>query len=122
MAETWVTGQLPDRSGIYVYTALIRAPDDPERKPRPLGGQLDRTPHHTFARRLIPDIKEEILAHMQDGCARTMNCIGVELWDKTADIMSQTNAERAIWQAVEEGTLEFTMEAPVLFRIRKDDG
>jgi hypothetical protein len=119
--KTWVTGQLPDRSGIYAYTALIRADDDPERKPRPVGGQADKTPHHTIAKRLIPDIKDEIMAHMADGVWRTMNRIGVELWDKTADILFQTNAERAIWQLVEEGKLAFTMQAPVLFRVAGDD-
>jgi hypothetical protein len=122
-SKTWVTGELPDRSGIYAYTTLIRGDDDPERKPRPPGGQLDKTPHHSIARRLILDIKEEILAHMQDGIPRTMNRIGVELWDKTADILFQTNVERAMWQLVEDEALAFTMEAPVLFRVLgEDDG
>jgi len=115
----WSTGQRLDTSGAAVYVIMIRAPGDPDRKPRsagPGGRQADRTPHQTIKKRDVADIRSEISAHMADGKPRTFNAIGVELWDKTADIVGGTKAEDALWQLVEAGELEHTLKAPIRFR------
>lgn len=83
----WVTGVgTADRSGIAAYVHLIRAADDPERKPRPKGGQADKAPHI------------------------------IERWDKTADVMFTSVVNDALWALVDDGVIEHTMEAPILFR------
>jgi len=64
----------------------------------------------------IEEIKSTVRSHMADGAARTLNRIGTELWDKTADITFGTKLEEALWLLVEARELEHTMEAPVLFR------
>ncbi len=117
----WVTRALPDRSGAFAFTALIRAPDDPERSPR---GAHGRDRMALWRRHLKKDSSEtwffRIGDLLLDGVPRTMNRIGVELLDKTADILLQTPFEDGLWQLVEEGHVEFTMDAPVLFRMRPE--
>jgi hypothetical protein len=114
-----VTGALPDRSGIQAYLVVEMAEDDPERKPRPVGGQKDKTPHRTIAKMDAGQVRIVLLQHMADGVARTMNRIGIELWDKPSSVLFQSKVETELWQLVEEGELEFTMEAPVLFRMTR---
>ena len=114
----WVTGLVADRSGIARYTVLIRAPDDPERM------HEEKDYVALWRRRLIKDTAEtwffRIGDHLLDGVARTMNRIGVELLDKTADNLFETPFEEGLWQLVEERHVEHTMDAPVLFRMRPE--
>lgn len=115
--------QLPDRSGAHAYTVLIRGSDDPERAPRPKGrGRVatqDVTPHLTIAKTTATVWASRIAAHMNDGILRTFNRIAVELTGKTADVVFKTTFEDGLWLLVERGLLEYTPEAPVLFRKRK---
>lgn len=97
------------------YLIMIRAEGDPERRPRPVGGQVDRTPHHTFSKMQIPELKAVLYTHLYDGIPRTLNRIGVELWDKTADITSGSRVEEALWELCMEGLVEFSAETPILF-------
>lgn len=115
---TWVTGQLPDLSGAAQYVTMIRAPGDPERLPRELmkrdmGAEWRRT----LMKQPVGEIAAALRLHLADGEARTMNRLGVEMLDKTGDLVGGTPFEEALWQLVERGELEFTMQAPVLFRL-----
>lgn len=56
---------------------------------------------------------EELLS---DGRARTFNAICVELADKTADVLSDSNPEWALWHLVMGGSVAYTRGRPVLFR------
>jgi len=109
----WNTGQRPYLGKIYKYLIMIRAPDDPERR---LKKQVDVFPHHTLAKMKFEDIRDLILFHLMDGQPRTLNRIGVELWDKTSDITGMTQVEEALWCLVESRKLEHTMATPILFR------
>jgi hypothetical protein len=115
---TWVTGQLPDLSGMAQYVVLIRASGDPDRLPREL---MKRDTLATWRRTLMKQPMAEIAAalrqHLADGEPRTMNRAAVEMLDKTADLVGGTPFEVALWHLVELGELEFTMQAPVLFRV-----
>jgi len=113
----WVTGCRPDYSAqpMAQYTIMIRADDDPERKPRPKGGQKDRRPHLTIAKWSIEDIKAKLLEHLSDGEPRTFNRIGIELWDKGGDLLAGTKVEEALWELVEEYEVGCTVRAPIRF-------
>lgn len=115
------------REGAYAYTYLIRSPEDPERREcAPSLGGDGRTmdflhpTHWSKVKKLsVEHCRTAILALLSDGVPRTFNRIGVELWDKTADILFGSNPETAIWSLVESGHVEHTMEAPVHWRLRK---
>lgn len=117
-ADTWVTGQLPDLSGAAQYVVLIRAKGDPERLPREL---MKRDMGAEWRRKLMKqpvlEIADALRQHLADGEARTMNRTAVEMIDKTADLVGGTPFEEALWHLVELGEVEFTMQAPVLFRL-----
>lgn len=113
--DTWVT-RTPRPEGDYAYVHLIRSPDDPKRSSRPKGGRVDRAPHLTLARTSSEDWEAQILALLKDGTPRTFNEIGVELLDKTADVLACTPVDDALWGLVARGELEHTLDAPVLFR------
>lgn len=116
-APQWVTGHLPDRSGIYAYVVLIRAPGDPERTPRELA-KRDGTAEwrRALMKQPIAEIEAAITLHMHDGVERTMNRMAVEMIDKTADVIHDTPFEHALWSLVSKGAIEFTAVAPVMFR------
>lgn len=114
-----------DRSGAAKYVIIMRAPGDPERQDKApsLGGTTSGTEKIEALRQLrkasVESWRERILEHLADDVPRTFNRICVELVDKTADHMSRSNAEAALWQLVEDEKLvEHTMKAPILFRRR----
>jgi PAS domain-containing protein len=114
---TWVTGQLPDLSGVAQYVIMIRAPGDPDRLPRELMKKDTlATWRRTLMKQPVEGIAEALRQHLDDGEPRTMNRAAVEMIDKTADLVGGTPFEDALWHLVERGELEFTMAAPVLFR------
>lgn len=76
-------------------------------------------PHNTIRKWKLDDIEDAVMGLLSDGKPRTFNAIGVELWDKTADILSESPVEEAVWQLVEKQHLEFTLRAPVLFKMTK---
>lgn len=115
----FVTGRVVDRKGAATYVHLIRAPDDPERSPRPKGGVRDRAPHRTLSKQPAAFWEPEIVAALADGVPRTFNRIGVERFDLTADVLFTTSVNKALWSLVERGILEHTLVAPILFRIRQ---
>lgn len=98
------------------YIILIRSAYDPDRRPRPAGGQEDRAPHRTLAKTRPEDWKPRILELLAREGPLTFNAACVLLVDKTADIAAETPLEAAFWELVAEGELEISMEAPVLFR------
>jgi len=102
------------------YLHIIRAGDDPERSPRPIGGRKDRAPHRTLAETPIATCEAQILGLLADGDARTFNRIGVELLDHTADTLMGSPYDAALWNLVDRGELEHTLDHPVLFRIPAD--
>lgn len=113
----WSTRQLPDRSGAFAYVIVIRHPKDPERSPRPKHGRQNRAPHLTIAKTSAKVWAKKILELLADGKPRTFNAIGVTLIDKTADIILGSNVELGLWSCVADGLVEYTMQAPVQFRI-----
>jgi hypothetical protein len=117
-ALDWISGYQVDREGVFAYVHLVRAPDDPERPPRPAGGQADRRPHLTLDKSKPEDWREPLRALLADGQARTFNRIGVELLDLTADVLFESPVDRALWELVFDGEVEQTMKAPILFRRR----
>jgi hypothetical protein len=115
----WVTGQLPDRSGVQAYTVLIRAPGDPERTPRESGPRdMKADWRRTLMKQPVEEIEAAIIEHSRDGAARTLNRLSVEMIDKTADVIHDTPFEWAVWSLVSKRVLEFTMAAPVHFRMK----
>ena len=109
-----------DRSGIAQYLHIIRAGDDPERSPRPLGGRKDRAPHRTLAETPISTCEAQILGLLGDGVPRTFNRIGVELLDHTADTLMGSPYDDALWNLVDRAELEHTLDTPILFRVPSD--
>jgi len=115
--DEWVHGSRPDTSGDCAYTVIIRAYGDPERMPRELM-QKDQTAlwRRELMKKPLEEIEVSIMEHMKDTKPRTMNRIGVEMMDKTADLLLGTPFEGALWRLAEKNELEFTMQAPVFFR------
>jgi DNA adenine methylase len=124
-AREWST-ELVKRDGAHAYTDMIRAPGDPERSPRRPKGDPLRDTLALWRRRLlkdsIADWAPRIFDHLADGQARTLNRIGVEMIDKTADNLLSTPFHEALWSLVEMGSVEHTMRAPILFRRRRIEG
>jgi PAS domain-containing protein len=116
-ADDFVRGLQVDRTGAARYVHLIRAPDDPERSPRPVGGRQDRAPHLTLAKASPASCVELLLCLLADGIPRTFNRMAVELFDHTADIVFGSPLDEALWHLVDDERLEHTLTAPVLFRI-----
>jgi hypothetical protein len=116
-----ITGACPDLSGINAFTIIIREDNDPERQPRHLSAQYGRV-WRAWKRKLketsLKEIAEEIMTHLEDGVARTFNCISVEMLDKTADITFDTKFEDALWLLVIQKQVEYSQNAPILFRKR----
>jgi len=120
----WYTKLRPDYSAhpMAKYLIMIKAPDDPPRRPRPVGGQEDRFPHHTLNKMTESQIAKVVLDLLSDGVGRTLNRIGVELWDKEGSIVGGTKVEDVLWQLTLDGVLAFTKQTPILFRdISKGD-
>ena len=112
----WVTGVLPNRSGVYRYVIMIRSPADPERRPRPAGGQKDRAPHRTLAKTTAAGWCPRVLELLEREGPMTFNALSVLLVDKTADITGGTPLEEAVWSLVQKRQVAFTLEAPTLFK------
>ena len=117
--QTWVTGRYADRSGAAKYLHLVRAPGDPERRPRPAGGLAERAPHRKLGRTPAAQWEPVLLAGLADGVPRTFNRLGVELFDLTADVICTTPVDTALWNLVNRGLVEHTMELPIFFRRRE---
>lgn len=105
------------------YTHLVRAPDDPERVDiRTLPEAIrDRKAawRLSLAKQPASAFRDPILALLGDGVVRTFNRIGVELLDKTADVLFGLPPDHALWELVSEGLVEHTMTVPVFFRRRR---
>ena len=113
----WLTRVLPDRSGMSAYVIMIRGKADPERPPQPRQhSQRDKTPHLTLRKQTRHAWRDSFVMLLGDGEPRTFNALCVLLSGLTADICAGLVPEDALWSLVEEGAVEFTMEAPVLFR------
>jgi hypothetical protein len=113
--RSWYTGGIPPMDGLHRYTEMIWGPDDPERAPRPKGGQKDKAPHRTLSKTKASDWMPAIRKLLADGKPRTLNAIGVILIDKTASITSGSPFAQALWQLVQQGELAFGEPAPILF-------
>jgi hypothetical protein len=107
-----------DRSGAAAYVHLIRALDDPERPSRPARElRRDVSPHLTLRRTTtVEQWRTRLVELLGDGVPRTFNRIGIELCGLTADILFSTPADPALWSLVDDGAIEMTLEAPILFR------
>lgn len=114
--EEWWT-KLPDRTGMNAYTVMVRGGNDPERRKSGIESG-DIAPHHTIKKTKPEEWAPRILKLLSDGQPRTLNRIGVELIDKTADITAFTTFGAGLWLLVERGNVEYTPKAPVYFRIR----
>jgi len=106
------------------FTHMIRAPADPERQSREqrrarLGGTVAASGEVMRSRktRTPEQALVEVKALLGDGKPRTLNAIGVELWDQTADMVDD-RIWWAIVDAVAAGEVEHTVRAPILIRLR----
>lgn len=104
------------------FTHMIRAPGDPERQTREARrarlGPGSTTEAMRSRKTRSPDAAlAEVLELLSDGEPRTLNRIGVELWDQTADVVDD-RIWWAIVDAVIEGQLEHCSRAPILLRRR----
>lgn len=115
--RSWFTGGVPDMRGLRAYTEMIWSSDDPERAPRPKGGQADKAPHITLRKTTAEQWAPKILRLLSDGKPRTLNAIGITLIDKTADITSQTPFAAGLWLLVQQGKVAFGDPAPILFTL-----
>lgn len=115
----WWVG-LPDTGGAAKYVVIIRGKDDPvETKKR---GHVDNPGGISWKevdKHSPEEWRKRIVTLLKDGVPRTFNHIAVVLSGHTADVVFQKNPEKGLWLAVERGELEYTNEAPILFRIRK---
>lgn len=119
---TYCTG-LPDRSGASVYTVLIRAPWDPERRPREavhaeMGNRAAALRWKNWRKVSAEEWCARIVEHLADGEPRTLNRMAVEMVDATADVVGDT-AEAGLWLAVERGLVWWTPLAPIHFTLRE---
>ena len=115
--HSWVTGWRPCTSGPAQYTIMIRSPDDPQRSPRPRGGNKDRAPHRALEKTTPDSWTSAILSALHEWGPSTFNALSVLLLDKTADITGGTPIEEALWRLVCDQKIAFTLEAPILFKI-----
>lgn len=125
---TWHTGPYPSprvrrevRDG---YTHLIMAAQDPERSSRK---DRQRRLGRVEASEVVVRMSKSITAQaalsavrrlLSDGKPRTLNAIAVELWDCNACDVHATTITEAMFDAVEQGELEHTLQAPILWRTR----
>ena len=116
-----ITGMVPDLSGLNAFVVVIREAHDPERQPDELKDKYGKG-WLRWRRKLkemeLEDVAEWIMAHLSDGQSRTLNRIGVEMINKTADILCGTKFEEALWLLVKQKRVEYTQHAPILFRRR----
>lgn len=97
------------------FTIMIRGNKDPERRKRGLQAG-DIAPHRTLAKGSVEDFERAIVKLLSDRSERTFNALSIEMFDKPADITAGTKVEEALWNCVLRGDVEFTTEAPILFR------
>ncbi len=119
-ADLWAYHEgLPDISGLARYTVLIRAPGDPERRPREnrqaaMGHRAAAVEWRAWHKASAEEWRARIVAHLADGMPRTLNRIAVELVDATADVVGEA-ALAGLWLAVERGEIWWTADAPIHF-------
>lgn len=109
---------LPNRNGLASYVHLIRSPLDPKRSPR-RARRGQETRWRDLGRIAPEEWADRICALLADGRLRTFNAIAVELADVTANVVAGKSMDRGLWMAVEDGRLEYTEYAPVLWRLRE---
>jgi hypothetical protein len=120
--QEWLTGVVPDRSGLAAFTVMIRAEEDeafePARKDRKLKGMARIKAAKELLAAEPKDWAQRFADLATDGVPRTFNRMMLELTDGliTADNATNTNAEEGLWLAVQEQQLEFRNEAPIMFR------
>ncbi len=114
--DGWASWYPVPRSIREGYTHIIRSIEDPERSLRPKGGREDRAPHLTMKRQPRRELERQMLKHLSDGRARTLNRLAVELWDQNACTVFSTQVNDILWDLVERGEIEHTMHAPIRFR------
>jgi len=119
----WNTRAIPNREGLGFYIVAIMASHDPERsarEDREFRGEKG-TKHAADLRKVpIEEAKRQMLAVIDKYEPVTFNEICIRLLDINASMALGGNYESALWELVETGTIEHTMEAPIYFRrVRK---
>ena len=117
----WATGPV-SRQGAARYVHLIRAPWDPPELTRKERQNIDRDP--TRWKKTFADVavwRDKIFRLLCDGKARSFNAIVLELTDRyyTADAAFDKGPDFALWALVDEGEVEHTTYAPIMFRRRQ---
>ena len=115
--DEWFSRVLPDRAGVSAYVIMIRDADDPAPPPKAaLHCDRDKAPHLTLRTQSVETWRDAFRLLVNDGAARTFNAMCVTIAGLTADICAGEVPEAALWSLVEEGSVAFTMAAPILFR------
>ncbi len=118
-------GDVYDRRGLFAYMHIVRAPGDPERRPR----WSEQPVHSRPTKKKWDADKDAVLNRTRDWWrtaivdvltrtrrAMTFNAMGVVIADVTADVAPDA-ADDALWALVAEGVLVHTLSRPVLFKL-----
>lgn len=114
----WMTG-LPNRDGAAIYVHLIRGPNEPK-PPRPGRDQASAW-RQRFHKSTVPKWRSAIIEHLSDGKPCTFNSMMIAIARTTADVVAGKAPDIALWELVDEQLLEYTTQAPILFRRRHSD-
>lgn len=101
------------------YTHVIRAPDDPDRRPRGSGGEhaLGVAPHQSIqkmSRHELTWLLWEALGEAETN-GLTFHALSVHIFDLGADVTCMGPLDEALFAMVARGWVAMTMEAPVRF-------
>jgi hypothetical protein len=114
-------GAWADRSGMSVYTHLIRAKDDPTSTPNAQRAERDYLARWQKALKkddIVPWMRR-ILDTLRERGPMTFQRLCVELVNRDADGCFETALDRALWKLVEYEEVQHTPGIPVLFRITR---
>lgn len=117
LQQEWFSRMIPDREGASAFIIMIRGEGDPQPpKKAARHSDRDKAPHLTLRKQSVSQWRERICAVLSDGVARTFNAMCVTIAGLTADICGGEIPEDALWSLVQDGAVEFTTVAPILFR------
>lgn len=110
---------MPERSGGAAYLHLVRwRHDPPETVARGAAARSGGARAPGSSKRAggtVDAARAAIAALLEDGEPRTFNCIAVQLVGLTADAVTDSPLEVALWAMVEDGTVAWACEDGCVF-------
>jgi hypothetical protein len=115
---SWSSGEAVEDWGELPYWLLVRAPGDPERsRSKRKDRDLEARWRQDLRKSDTGLWKSRILRQLGDGLPRTLNRLGVEMLDKTSDIIADTPFTTALLELNAAGLVEHTADAPFYWRL-----